>query len=182
MSPENEGGRTRMNPTLYIFSGLPGSGKSTLAKELARYIGAMYLRIDTIEQAIRDLCDFNVEGEGYGLSYRVAADNLALENSVIADSCNPIELTRKEWRDVAVKARSNYIDIEVKCSDIMEHKQRLEARVEEVPGLSPPEWQDVIDREYQLWESDRIVIDTAGRSIGESFKDLILALNEHENA
>ncbi|NWO05983.1 MAG: AAA family ATPase [Alteromonadaceae bacterium] len=170
-----------MNPTLYIFSGLPGSGKSTLAKALAKYTGATYLRIDTVEQAIRDLCGFDVEGEGYALSYRVAADNLVLENSVIADSCNPIELTRKEWRDVAVEARANYMDIEIKCSDIMEHQQRVEARVEEVPGLAPPEWQDVLDREYHLWESGRIVIDTAGRSIDESFKDLVLALNEHEN-
>lgn len=52
------------------------------------------MRIDTVEQAIRDLCDFNVEGEGYRLSYRIAADNLKLGISVVADSCNPIDLTR----------------------------------------------------------------------------------------
>ncbi len=61
------------NPTLFIFSGLPGSGKSTLAKELSKVTGATYLRIDTVEQAIRDLCNFKVEGEGYRLSYRVAS-------------------------------------------------------------------------------------------------------------
>ena len=38
---------------LIIFSGLPGSGKSTIARALARRLGAVYLRIDTIEQAIR---------------------------------------------------------------------------------------------------------------------------------
>lgn len=39
---------------LIIFSGLPGSGKSTIARALARRLRAVYLRIDTIEQAIRD--------------------------------------------------------------------------------------------------------------------------------
>lgn len=39
---------------LYIFSGLPGTGKSTLAQYLAKTLGAVYLRIDTIEQAMKD--------------------------------------------------------------------------------------------------------------------------------
>jgi SpoVK/Ycf46/Vps4 family AAA+-type ATPase len=30
-----------------IFCGLPGTGKTTLARELARRLGAVYLRIDT---------------------------------------------------------------------------------------------------------------------------------------
>lgn len=37
---------------LIILGGLPGSGKSTVAQALARRIGACYLRVDTIEQAI----------------------------------------------------------------------------------------------------------------------------------
>ena len=37
---------------LIIFGGLPGTGKTAIASDLARQIGAMQLRIDTIEQAI----------------------------------------------------------------------------------------------------------------------------------
>ena len=44
--------------------GLPGSGKSTLASVLARETGAVYIRVDTLEQALRDLCSVGVEGEG----------------------------------------------------------------------------------------------------------------------
>ena len=84
-------------PMLFVFAGLPGSGKTTLAQHLAADLPAVHLRIDTIEQALRDLCEFDVQGEGYRLAYRVAADNLRLGLNVVADSCNTIELTRREW-------------------------------------------------------------------------------------
>ena len=166
------------NPTLYIFSGLPGSGKSTLAKELAKATGATYLRIDTIEQAIRDLCDFKVEGEGYRLSYRVASDNLKVGRSVIADSCNPIELTRKEWNEVAINANANFVNIEVICSEKSEHRHRVENRTSEVAGLELPTWEKVENREYHPWVSNRLVIDTANKSIESSAQELLNAISE----
>lgn len=79
---------------LFIFSGLPAVGKSTFAKSVVKHFGVAYLRIDTIEQGLKDLCRINVEGKGYRLTYRIAADNLQLGNNVVADCCNPIELTR----------------------------------------------------------------------------------------
>ncbi|WP_202904957.1 ATP-binding protein [Neptunomonas antarctica] len=141
----------------------------------------MFLRIDTIEQAIRDLCDFKVEGEGYRLSYRIAADNLVLGNSVIADSCNPIELSRIEWNEVVVIACSEYVNIEVICYDVSEHRRRVETRAPEVPGLKSTSWKCVVDREYHPWRSDRIVVDTARSSIDDSIQSLFVALNEREN-
>lgn len=39
---------------LIVLSGLPGAGKSTIARALAEAIGAAWLRIDTIEMAIRE--------------------------------------------------------------------------------------------------------------------------------
>ena len=86
---------TNENPkrtVLYIFSGLPGSGKTTISQQVAQRLNAVYLRIDTIEQALREICLVEVQGEGYDLSYRVAAENLRLGMSVVSDSCNPIEL------------------------------------------------------------------------------------------
>ena len=159
-------------PTLFIFSGLPGSGKTTLAKRLAADLQAVHLRIDTIEQALRDLCGFQVEGEGYCLAYRVAADNLRLGLSVVADSCNPIELTRREWEATAEAEGADSVNIEVVCGDTAEHRRRVEARSNSVPNLILPTWDDVVAREYQSWTGPRVTIDTAGAQPDESFKHL----------
>ena len=148
---------------LITFSGLPGSGKSTLAKELARKKNAVYLRIDTIEQALRDLCDFNVQSEGYRITYRIAADNLKLGINVVADSCNPLDCTRQEWIHVALSNQAYFINIEVQCSNPTEHRTRVETRILEVLGLKLPTWEEVKNREFHPWKENRILIDTANK-------------------
>jgi predicted kinase len=164
-------------PILYIFSGLPGTGKTTLSQNIAKRVNAVYLRVDTIEQALRDFCSIEVQGEGYGLSYKMASDNLRLGMSVVSDSCNPIELTRREWEQVALEARANYINIEVICSDAQEHRRRVESRISTVPGLRMPNWSEVENREYHQWTVDRIVIDTANRTEMECVDDLLSKLS-----
>ena len=168
-------------PTLYIFSGLPGSGKSTLAQELSKATGFIYLRIDTVEQGLRDLCKFKVEGEGYRLSYRIAQDNLKLGIGVIADSCNPIVLTRSEWNEVATKSKVTFTNIEVVCSDISEHRKRVENREPTIEGHKLPTWKDVENREYHSWSDERLVIDTAGKTVSESVHELLAGLEVDEN-
>jgi len=37
---------------LIVFSGTPGTGKTTLSRLLAQQLGAVYLRIDTMDQPI----------------------------------------------------------------------------------------------------------------------------------
>lgn len=161
-----------MKAVLFILSGLPASGKSSLAKLMAKEYNAPYLRIDTIEQGIRDLCNFDVQGEGYRLAYRIASDNLTLGHNVVADSCNPINLTRKEWEDVATQNNCRYINIEVICSDKAEHKKRCETRNSDITGLQLPTWDEIQNRNYDVWGSDRIIIDTANKSVDESFAEL----------
>lgn len=163
-------------PVLYILSGLPGSGKTTLAEMLARRLHTVFLRIDTIEQALRDLCAIEVRGEGYRLAYRVAADNLRLGMSVVADSCNPLQLTRREWKRVAIESYASYVNIQVVCSDHKEHRRRIEMRRSTVPGLRLPSWSEVDNREYERWTTGRIFIDTAGRTKKECFDELLLVL------
>ena len=81
---------------LIVMSGLPGVGKTTIARELARSLSAVHVRIDSIEHVLRQ-AGLVVEGEGYAIAYSVAADNLRVGRTVVADSVNPWPLTRDEW-------------------------------------------------------------------------------------
>jgi len=166
-------------PILFIMSGLPASGKSTLSKSIATKFQALYLRIDTVEQGLRDLCNFRVEGEGYRLSYRIAQDNLQLGLNVVADSCNPIDLTRDEWEAVAKSSDSLFINIEVVCSDKNEHKTRAETRKSSIENLKLPTWNDIKQREYHPWDREHITIDTAHKSVTESTEELIDMIHKY---
>lgn len=163
-------------PTLYSFAGLPGTGKSTLARSLAGDCRAVYLRIDTIEQAARD-AGLLRGPEGYLIAYAVAVDNLRSGRNVVADSVNPLGITRNAWRDVAERCKSGFVEIEVICSDAAEHQSRVEARSTDIPNLRLPTWSEVVNREYEPWDRSHIVIDTSGLDVGQSVAALQRSLS-----
>ena len=156
-------------PMLIIFSGLPGTGKTGIARELARQLGALYLRIDSIEQVIRDFrSDTPLDESGYCIGYAVAEDNLRLGRTVVADSVNPIKVTRDAWTTVASRVLVKAVEIEVICSDLTEHQRRVETRTTDISGLRLPTWEEVISREYHAWEHEHFVIDTFTRTVEQS--------------
>ena len=164
---------------LIVFSGLPGVGKTVIAKELARRIGANYLRIDSIEQALRDSEVQSLDDAGYRVGHAVAEDNLRLGCTVVADCVNPLTLTRDAWADVAKRAGVAVIEVEIICSDVREHRRRVETRVSDVPGVRPLTWDEVLSREYHSWERDRIVIDTAGCGPDQAVSGICAMLKTH---
>jgi len=145
-----------------VFAGLPGVGKSTIAHKLAGILPAFYLRIDTIENAILASGVLSKPGTaGYLTAYRVAADNLALGHTVVADSVNPLKVTRDAYKSVAFSANVPLIEVEIICSDVAEHKRRVESRREKSQDASQPTWNDVQSRKYDPWDRPHLVIDTA---------------------
>jgi predicted kinase len=163
---------------LIVFAGLPGTGKSTIARALAGELRAVWLRIDSIEQGIRassavlgDLAD-----AGYRAAYAAAEDNLRLGHIVVSDSVNPWMLTRNAWRDAGLRAGAKVIEIEIICSDVKEHRNRVETRRSEVEGLVLPDWKSVINRDYHPWDREPLTIDTAGRDVRDCVATIRAAL------
>jgi predicted kinase len=169
---------------LIIVGGLPGTGKTTVARELARQLGAMYVRIDSVEQAIRDseTVSKSLNDAGYRVAYAVAEDNLRLGRTVISDSVNPIQLTRDAWIGVAHRAQVRAAEVEVICSDPQQHRQRVETRSADISGLRLPTWEEVVSREYEPWNRQHIVIDTTRRSLAESVDELREALSRDSSS
>ena len=146
-------------------------GKTAVATGLAREIGAVHLRIDSIEQALRN-SGVDVSGpEGYEVAYAIAEDNLRLGRTVIADSVNPVDVTRSAWRSVAQRTGTRYVEIEIVCSDRAEHRRRVETRTADIAGHELPTWRQVCERKYEPWDAT-VVMDTAGLPIEASVSAL----------
>src|SRR5262249_38915432 len=52
-------------------------------------------------------------------------------------------------------------------SDPAEHRRRVETRLADIQGHRLPSWADVVARQYDAWDRDRIVIDTARAGVAE---------------
>lgn len=150
---------------LIVFGGLPGVGKSSIAARVARRLAAAYLRIDVIDIAVTRALDLPKDEDigpvGYVVAYDLARSNLALGVTVVADSVNPIAVTRTAWRQVAVDAGAPCLEVELVCADAAEHRRRVEARLGDPSALSPPTWAEVEARAYEPWPEAALRLDTA---------------------
>ena len=169
---------------LVVFSGLPGSGKTTLAVDIAARQSAMYLRVDTIEQAIRNakVLTADVGTAGYAVAIALAESNLGIGRTVIADCVNPIRQSRVAWQAAANRTKSVLLNIEVLCSDPIEHRRRVETRVSDIIGLISPTWQSVQQHEYEPWETERLKVHTGVLSPNEALMLIERHLEEMRTA
>ena len=159
---------------LIVFGGLPGTGKTTISRALASRRAATYLRIDLIEQALRSagIPAGSVGSAGYEVVNALAEANLSGGRAVVADCVNLVAESRAAWRAISARTAVQLIEIEVVCSDPIEHRRRVEERRPDIPGLTPPTWQSVTHHEYQPWDRARFVLDTARLRPGQAVAEV----------
>lgn len=153
-------------PALIVFGGLPGTGKTTVARELTIRLDASYVRIDAIEHTLQ-AAGLTVGTMGYAVANALAAENLKLGRSVIADCVNPVLASRVGWRETALQSSARLVEIELVCSDLVLHRQRAESRSPDINGQRRPTWDEIVNRHYEAWDRERLVLDTADTSLNE---------------
>ncbi len=170
-------------PVLICIGGLPATGKTTIAQVLSAQLRAAYVRVDTIETAIdiaegqfRQTNDWDAP-PGYAVGYDVATDQLRNGLDVVAESVNPLRLTRDAWWDAGFRGDARVVDVEVVCSDRDEHRRRAEERVVDIEGLTKPTWEQILSREYEPWDRNRLVVDTAIVAVDEAVEQIRSAVD-----
>lgn len=137
-APESNGDEVRVGPPgprLIVVGGLPGVGKTTVCRQVLGLRPMAWLRIDSIEQALRDsgeLLPAAPGGAGYAVAGAVARDVLAAGGGVLAECVNPLPLTRRLWETTAADLGCAFLGVELVCSDTGEHRRRVEGRSSEL--------------------------------------------------
>jgi predicted kinase len=167
-------------PVLIVVGGLPATGKSTVASALVRRTGFAYVRVDRIEQAIVGSGELRAPlgPVGYHIAYDVAAEQLRHGVSVVAECVNPLGVTRDAWRDIAAGSGARLLEVELICSDLAAHRMRVQTREVDIPGLDLPSWRQVLDRDYEPWDRDHVVLDTAAQPPAAAVETILRAVAE----
>lgn len=150
---------------LIAMAGLPGSGKSTVANELGRRLPAPVLSVDPVESALWRAGIERSQPTGlaaYVAVEAMAAEVLALGQTVAVDAVNDAEEAREQWRDLAERQGVPLAWIEVVCSDPDLHRNRLEGRRRDLPDFPEPTWGSLEARRAGLasWDDERLVLDS----------------------
>ena len=170
--------------SLTVVGGLPAVGKTAVCRELLRLRAESqspdgpptWLRIDSIEQALRDTGEMlpgMPAGAGYYVAAAVARDVLASGGDVLVECVNPLPITRRLWEETASAAGARFLSVELICSDAAEHRRRAQQRVSDIKGLDLPGWQEITHRDYVPWPEADLRLDTARLTATEAARAII---------
>ena len=169
---------------LTVVGGLPAVGKTTVCREVLRLRAEArprsrpptWLRIDSIEQALRDSGEMlpgMPAGAGYYVAAAVARDVLASGGDVLVECVNPLPITRRLWEETASAVDARFLTVELICSDVAEHRRRARQRAGDIEGLEPPTWQEITHRDYAPWPEADLRLDTSRLTAAEAARAII---------
>ncbi len=98
----------------------------------------------------------------YKVGATVAAHQLSLGMSVVADAANYLEVGRQIWWAAAEQAGVAARAIDVVCSDEDAHRARLAGRRRDLGPFPEPTWETIVQRrtETEPWTRDHLILDS----------------------
>lgn len=156
-----------------MVCGLPGTGKTTVAKELESITGGIVIRTDEIRKQIFSDPQYTEKEKQkvYDAFFRTAESLLRTGRNVILDATFYKKEQRKAAVDMARKAGSGALVIEVRCDERTVEK-RLRKRK---GGLSDADY-GVYRKIKSLWEpveEKHEVVDGGGRGWRRDLKEIV---------
>ena len=150
---------------LIVIGGLPGVGKTTVARAVAGRLPAAHLRIDAFEVALvrQELVagPEEVGPHGYGLALAAADTCLTAGTDVVVDAVFDVAAARRPFRDLGARHGVPVHWLRLICTDLAEHRRRVEERTADLPGHVVPDWAAVRGRRADQWHERHTVVDTA---------------------
>jgi predicted kinase len=139
---------TMLAPQVVVFTGLPGTGKSTMAEQVARALGAPAFAGDWLLGALKPhgvltgLDRPTFLAMYYDLLSTLMNRQLMLGQSAVMDCLVSDELADR-WHQAAQQYGARFHVIECICTDIAEHRRRVETRRRDIPGWHEVGWDHV---------------------------------------
>lgn len=168
-----------IEPTLILFAGMPGSGKTTLARMVAQHLNLPIFSKDRVQRVLRDhhLAAENT-GDGYYIILDMADEQLSLGVSVVLDATFPLDHFRMVASETATRHHARFSAFYCYCSDDNLWHERMDSRVQYVPGWKPVGWDDVLRMRqyYQPWDDNALTIDSL-RGSEENFALVLDAIH-----
>lgn len=163
---------------LILFSGLPGCGKTTLARRLVEELRCAYFAKDRIQRVLNDYVVGAQPIDGYHVLLDLADEHLQLGTTVVLDAVFPRQEFRNVAHDIAKRARTPFLPTLCFFSDERVWRQRMENRVQYVPGWEPVGWGEVqrLRDIFESWENVPILqldaVDSIERNV-EKLRDYV---------
>lgn len=97
----------------------------------------------------------------------LAEANLLLGHSIVADCVNPVRDSREGWSKVAARVSAKLVNIHLVCSNVAEHRRRVEERLADIPDHILPTWEAIVQHEFETRDDDHLLLDTTTMSPAE---------------